>query len=96
MPAAVPCPGGCDREVYCGEACAAAAWAKHERRLCPGPASESADPDAARAFLEHARDTNDIFILAAKVLLTVAHDAERTLDRTEREKGEKGEKGESD
>ena len=96
MPAAVPCPGGCDREVYCGEACAAAAWAKHERRLCPGPASESADPDAARAFLEHARDTNDIFILAAKVLLTVAHDAERTLDRTEGEKGEKGEKGESD
>lgn len=93
MPAAVPCPGGCDREVYCGEACAAAAWAKHERRLCPGPASEAADPDAARAFLEHARDTNDIFILAAKVLLTVAHDAERTLGRTAGEAPESDEKG---
>lgn len=82
MPAAVPCPGGCDREVYCGETCAAAAWAKHERRICPGPASQAADPDAARAFLEHARDTNDIFILAAKVLLTVAHDADRTRTQT--------------
>ena len=53
-------------EVFCGVECANQSWARHGKLL---RGSEGKD------FLEHARDTNDIFILSAKVLLTVAGQA---------------------
>ena len=39
LPAAVSCHGGCDNEVYCSAACAAAAWERHHQLLCTGPAA---------------------------------------------------------
>ena len=79
LPAIVKSPGNDDdaaadaREVYCSAECASRAWRAHERFLCAGGGTEAAGGVAASlAFLEHARDTNDIFILAAKVLLSVA------------------------
>ena len=85
LPAIVTSPGDDDdaaadaREVYCSAQCASRAWHAHERFLCVGGGTEAAGGVAAsRAFLEHARETNDIFILAAKVLLSVAVRADET------------------
>ena len=70
MPATRACPGG-SREVYCSEACEAKAMETHVRCMYGGDAA------AAAAFVEHAKETNDIFILAAKLLVRVALAAER-------------------
>jgi hypothetical protein len=34
MPECFECHGGCDRNVYCSDACTSNAWSRHERHLC--------------------------------------------------------------
>lgn len=45
-PRQVPCPGGCDAEVYCSSDCAHTAWERYHHLLCAGMAS-------ARAHVSH-------------------------------------------
>ena len=95
LPSIVASPGDEDdedaasleaREVYCSATCASRAWRTHERFLSVGRGTRAAGGVAAsRAFLEHAKDTNDIFILAAKVLLSVAVEAEEKRGQKEEE-----------
>jgi hypothetical protein len=95
LPSIVASPGDEDdedaasseaREVYCSATCASRAWRAHERFLSVGRGTRAAGGVAAsRAFLEHAKDTNDIFILAAKVLLSVAVEAEEKRGQKEEE-----------
>ena len=73
MPPSRRCPGG-GREVYCSQACETKAWESHEKWMCAGDGSGS-KPDAMREFIDHAKETNDIFILTAKVLIRVASQA---------------------
>ena len=75
MPECFECHGGCDRNVYCSDACTSNAWSRHERHLCVGPVGGERGL-AATAFVNHAKETNDIFPLAARVLLETAHRAE--------------------
>ena len=97
LPAIVTSPGDDGdastdaREVYCSAACASRAWRAHERFLCVGGGAEAAGGVvASRAFLEHAQDTNEIFILAAKVLLSVAARAEEARAGEKATEGEEG------
>ena len=75
MPECFECHGGCDRNVYCSDACTSNAWSRHERHLCVGPVGGERGL-AATAFVNHAKETNDIFPLAARVLFETAHRAE--------------------
>ena len=59
-PRAVACPGGCDRNVYCSDACAETSWRAHESMMCLGPRGASRDKEALREFYAHASETNDI------------------------------------
>lgn len=77
LPAPVPCTGGC-AAVFCSAKCAQAAWDAHHCLLCNGPHSSRAS-DALASFHAHARRTNDIFLLAARVIAAVVLQAERTL-----------------
>ena len=67
-PRAIACQGGCDRNVYCSDACAETSWRAHESMICLGPRGASRDKEALREFYAHASETNDIFILAAKAV----------------------------
>ena len=83
LPGITKSTGGCDREVYCSPQCAESSWNSYEKFLSVGSKSESANGAAsATNFIEHARDTNDIFILAAKVLLSVAVEADALRIKT--------------
>lgn len=80
LPEIQACLTGCSREVYCGFECALTSMQSHEMFLCVGghcadDGEIAEDRPDARAFVEHARETNDIFILAAKALVKVAADA---------------------
>jgi hypothetical protein len=80
-PAPVPCRGGCAREAFCSPECESAAWRAHERVVCVGRRTECRDgPANAEAFVEHARATNDVFILVARLINRVAADAEAILE----------------
>ena len=74
------CLGGCDRNSYCSDACASNAWSRHERHLCVGTCGNERGL-AAAAFVNHAKETNDIFPLAARVLLETAHASENNRIR---------------
>ena len=82
------CVGGCYREVFCSNECAQNAWNSHERAMCignnNGDQEEHAKIRAAimHQFIEHAKDTNDIFILAAKVVAMVTENASLALSDT--------------
>ncbi|WJX69105.1 Histone-lysine N-methyltransferase atxr2 [Trifolium repens] len=68
LPPAVPCHGGCGEAYYCSMSCAEADWESSHSLLCTG---ESCDPrrrEALLKFVKHANETNDIFLLAAKVI----------------------------
>ncbi|KAL0917397.1 hypothetical protein M5K25_012453 [Dendrobium thyrsiflorum] len=68
LPSIVPCPGGCEEEHYCSKVCADSDWESFHSLLCTGKSSCSLRQDAIVKFTEHADRTNDIFILAAKVI----------------------------
>ncbi|KAJ7948179.1 histone-lysine N-methyltransferase ATXR2 [Quillaja saponaria] len=68
LPQAVPCPGGCGEAYYCSSSCAEADWETSHSLLCTGERSDSVCREALLKFLQHADETNDIFILAAKAI----------------------------
>lgn len=69
----VSCTGGCDEVVYCSEACRDASWKRHHSLMCSG--IDHHGKEWWEAFYEHAQNTNDIFILAAKAMSMVLLDA---------------------
>ncbi|CAI9759970.1 unnamed protein product [Fraxinus pennsylvanica] len=68
LPSVVSCPGGCREAYYCSESCAKADWDSFHSLLCTGKGSKSSNIEALLKFIQHANETNDIFILAAKVI----------------------------
>ncbi|XP_042448796.1 histone-lysine N-methyltransferase ATXR2-like [Zingiber officinale] len=68
LPSVFDCPGGCKEEHYCSKSCADSDWEFVHSILCTGRNKESSQRDAMLKFIEHANSTNDIFILAAKVI----------------------------
>ncbi|CAJ1956358.1 unnamed protein product [Sphenostylis stenocarpa] len=67
LPPAVPCHGGCGEAYYCSMSCAEADWESSHSLLCTGESSDPARREALLKFIKHANETNDIFILSAKV-----------------------------
>ncbi|KAI3986583.1 hypothetical protein MKX01_014121 [Papaver californicum] len=68
LPSSIPCRGGCDEAQYCSKSCADADWELFHSLLCTGKNSVSASRESILNFIEHANETNDIFILAAKAI----------------------------
>ncbi|EYU24807.1 hypothetical protein ABFS82_13G019400 [Erythranthe guttata] len=68
LPSAVPCPGGCKEAYYCSKSCAEADWDSFHSLLCIGRGSSALNTEALLKFVKHANETNDIFIVAAKVI----------------------------
>uniref|UniRef100_A0A5B7BDL2 Putative histone-lysine N-methyltransferase ATXR2 n=1 Tax=Davidia involucrata TaxID=16924 RepID=A0A5B7BDL2_DAVIN len=68
LPAVISCPGGCREAYYCSKLCAEADWDLSHSLLCTGERSKSLCKEALSKFIQHANETNDIFLLAAKVI----------------------------
>ncbi|KAJ8444544.1 hypothetical protein Cgig2_000823 [Carnegiea gigantea] len=68
LPSVFPCAGGCEEAFYCSKSCAETDWGTCHSLLCLGEKSKASSPSALYEFIEHANDTNDIFILAAKAI----------------------------
>lgn len=68
LPSAINCPGGCKEVYYCSKSCAQADWELCHSILCTGEGSKSSSKKALLKFIEHANETNDIFLLAAKAI----------------------------
>ncbi|KAK3000825.1 hypothetical protein RJ639_020264, partial [Escallonia herrerae] len=72
LPSVVSCPGGCKEASYCWSwksiSCAEADWNSSHSLLCTGERSKSVCKEALHKFIQHANETNDIFLLAAKVI----------------------------
>ncbi|GAB4859468.1 Histone-lysine N-methyltransferase atxr2 [Ancistrocladus abbreviatus] len=68
LPPVISCPGGCGEAYYCSKSCADMDWESCHSILCTGEGSMSSCKEALSRFIEHANDTNDIFLLAAKVI----------------------------
>ncbi|RAL41821.1 hypothetical protein DM860_009003 [Cuscuta australis] len=68
LPSIVPCPGACEESYYCSPACAHADWEEFHSLLCTGKGSKALSTEALLKFIEHANETNDIFLPAAKVI----------------------------
>ncbi|KAL7000176.1 Histone-lysine N-methyltransferase atxr2, variant 3 [Sarracenia purpurea var. burkii] len=68
LPSVISCPGGCREAFYCSKLCAEADWDLFHSLLCTGTSSESLKKEALLKFIQHANETNDIFLLAAKVV----------------------------
>ncbi|XP_041005191.1 histone-lysine N-methyltransferase ATXR2 isoform X1 [Juglans microcarpa x Juglans regia] len=68
LPPPVPCAGGCGEAYYCSKSCAEADWELSHSLLCTGERSESSCREALIKFIQHANETNDIFLVAAKVI----------------------------
>lgn len=66
LPSVINCPGGCKEVYYCSKSCAQADWDVCHSLLCTGDGSIS--HKALLKFVEHANETNDIFLLAAKAI----------------------------
>ncbi|KAK7827278.1 histone-lysine n-methyltransferase atxr2, partial [Quercus suber] len=59
----------CDNVAnICSKSCAEADWELSHCLLCAGESSKSLCREALLKFIQHANDTNDIFLLAAKVI----------------------------
>lgn len=78
-----PCVGGCAENVYCSEKCANEAWTSDESLMCLGARGLARDKRALNEFYAHARETNDIFIVAAKAVANMclrAREFQRQLE----------------
>ncbi|KAH9793045.1 Histone-lysine N-methyltransferase ATXR2 [Citrus sinensis] len=71
LPSTIPCPGGCGEACYCSKSCAEADWELFHSLLCTGERSKALSRAALLKFIEHANGTNDIFLLAAKVICSI-------------------------
>ena len=94
-PREVGCLGACARNVYCSEACASEAWRERESLMCPGEKGMATNKRALDEFYAHARETNDIFVLAAKAVATMCARASRASAR-DRDDGSSGKEIERD
>ncbi|KAL6140106.1 hypothetical protein ACLB2K_058407 [Fragaria x ananassa] len=84
MPQAVSCPGGCGETYYCSKLCAESDWNSSHCLLCTGERSEVVSREALVKFIQHANETNDIFLLAAKaVASTILNYRKLKLTRSE-------------
>lgn len=82
----VTCVGRCSRHVYCSERCRDDDWNSHERMLCLGEGGTARSRQALDEFYAHASETNDIFIVASKVVANMcirAMSAKRTHEATQ-------------
>lgn len=80
-----PCVGECAENVYCSETCAKDAWNSDESLMCLGAQGLACDKRALEEFYAHARETNDIFIVAGKALANMclrARDFRRQFEAT--------------
>lgn len=68
LPSVIQCSGGCGEAYYCSKSCADLDWGSSHSFLCTGQRSQSLSTDALLKFIEHAKETNDIFLLAAKAI----------------------------
>ncbi|XP_057977864.1 histone-lysine N-methyltransferase ATXR2 [Malania oleifera] len=68
LPSVVSCPGGCREAYYCSKSCAELDWNMFHSLLCMGEKSESLCREALIKFIQHANETNDIFLVAAKAI----------------------------
>ncbi|OMO60161.1 hypothetical protein CCACVL1_24353 [Corchorus capsularis] len=68
LPSVVSCPGRCEEPFYCSKSCAEADWESFHSLLCPGEKTKSQSREALLKFIQHANETNDIFLLAAKAI----------------------------
>ncbi|GAV81302.1 SET domain-containing protein [Cephalotus follicularis] len=68
LPSAISCPGECGEGYYCSKLCADFDWESSHSLLCTGKTSESLSREALSKFIQHANETNDIFLLAAKAI----------------------------
>ncbi|KAA8526483.1 hypothetical protein F0562_008314 [Nyssa sinensis] len=68
LPAVTSCLGGCREAYYCSKLCAEADWDLFHSLLCTGERSKSLCKEALSKFTQHANETNDIFLLAAKAI----------------------------
>ncbi|KZV40314.1 histone-lysine N-methyltransferase ATXR2, partial [Dorcoceras hygrometricum] len=68
LPSVIPCLGGCKEAYYCSKSCAEADWRLYHSLLCIGNGSSTSNIEALLKFTEHANETNDIFICAAKAI----------------------------
>lgn len=68
LPSIVSCPGGCREAYYCSKSCAELDWEVFHSLLCTGEKSESLSREALLEFIQHANETNDIFLVAAKAI----------------------------
>ncbi|KAK3404518.1 hypothetical protein EUGRSUZ_K00824 [Eucalyptus grandis] len=68
LPPVIPCSGGCQGAYYCSEVCADTDWNSSRSLLCTKEKSETFSTKALLQFIQHANETNDIFILAAKAV----------------------------
>ncbi|XP_003580607.1 histone-lysine N-methyltransferase ATXR2 [Brachypodium distachyon] len=67
LPKVVACRG-CEEEHYCSQSCADSDWETYHSLLCAGSNTEPSRRSALHKFVEHANDTNDIFLVAAKAI----------------------------
>lgn len=68
LPSVVPCPKDCGETYYCSVSCAEADWENFHSLLCVGTKSKVVCREALKQFIDHANETNDIFLLAAKAI----------------------------
>ncbi|GLT87060.1 hypothetical protein SLE2022_051620 [Rubroshorea leprosula] len=68
LPSVVSCPGECEEAHYCSKSCAEADWQLFHSLLCTGEKSDTLSREALSKFIQHANETNDIFLLAAKAI----------------------------
>lgn len=75
MPPIAQCPNNCGGSMYCSQDCANEAWKGHHCLLCPqgGWFDE---------FYEHAQNTNEIFKLAAKLIVCVILKAKAIVEES--------------
>lgn len=86
----VACVGGCSRNVYCSERCRDDDWDSHERMLCLGEGGTARNKQALQEFYAHASETNDIFIVAAKVVANMCVRALNAAKRTHKASNNSG------
>ncbi|KAL3682027.1 hypothetical protein R1sor_000049 [Riccia sorocarpa] len=84
------CPGGCSEDVYCSDVCADEAWKAYHSLLCTGPNSLCKNKNALMKFKDHARDTNDIFLVAAQAIAGTLLRARNLSNEIEGKTSQKG------
>lgn len=74
----IECPGSCST-YYCSSACRRKSWEAHHMLMCEGQKDSPEAREWMEHFYQHARQTNDIFILAAKAMSSIMLHAQRLL-----------------